>query len=146
MAGKDASLSFITGDFRETELTDDVSNVSPLQLVALYEWLSFYQRQYQHDSLLGGIIQKVGSLQSYYCKLRLPWQKAADSKQNLKLKRPSFHYVIQNGVVQQDESGALQKVVEWSENGLVSLGSCILLGPALPDVSALNTHLNMILM
>ncbi|CAL9685902.1 unnamed protein product [Knipowitschia caucasica] len=54
MAGKDASLSFITGDFRETELTDDVSNVSPLQLVALYEWLSFYQRQYQHVGFLIG--------------------------------------------------------------------------------------------
>ncbi|KAJ0004267.1 hypothetical protein NQD34_010481 [Periophthalmus magnuspinnatus] len=48
MAGKDASLSFITGDFTESGLTDDVSSLSPLQLVALYEWLSFYHKQYQH--------------------------------------------------------------------------------------------------
>ncbi|KAJ0061696.1 hypothetical protein NL108_006830, partial [Boleophthalmus pectinirostris] len=51
---KDASLSFITGDFTESGLTDDVSSLSPLQLVALYEWLSFYHRQYQHVGLLIG--------------------------------------------------------------------------------------------
>ncbi|XP_072302759.1 neuferricin [Eucyclogobius newberryi] len=54
MTGKDASLSFITGDFTESGLTDDVSSVSPLQLVALYEWLSFYHREYQHVGFLIG--------------------------------------------------------------------------------------------
>ncbi|KAF7655074.1 hypothetical protein LDENG_00061500 [Lucifuga dentata] len=46
MAGKDASLAFITGDFTESGLTDDVSSLSPLQLVALYDWLAFYQKNY----------------------------------------------------------------------------------------------------
>ncbi|KAK7925652.1 hypothetical protein WMY93_007962 [Mugilogobius chulae] len=54
MAGKDASLSFITGDFRESELTDDVSSVPPLQLITLYEWLSFYHRHYKHVGFLIG--------------------------------------------------------------------------------------------
>ncbi|XP_076024634.1 neuferricin [Genypterus blacodes] len=47
MAGKDASLAFITGDFTESGLIDDVSSLSPLQVVALYEWLAFYQKEYQ---------------------------------------------------------------------------------------------------
>lgn len=54
MAGKDASLSFITGDFTESELTDDVSSVSPLQVVSLYDWLSFYHREYKHIGFVIG--------------------------------------------------------------------------------------------
>lgn len=54
MAGKDASLAFITGDFTESGLTDDVSSLSPLQLVALYDWLAFYQREYQHVGFVIG--------------------------------------------------------------------------------------------
>lgn len=46
-SGKDASLSFITGDFTESGLTDDVSSLSHLQVVALYDWLAFYQKVYQ---------------------------------------------------------------------------------------------------
>lgn len=46
-SGKDASLAFITGDFTESGLTDDVSSLSPLQVLALYDWLAFYQRDYQ---------------------------------------------------------------------------------------------------
>ncbi|KAK2828813.1 hypothetical protein Q5P01_019847 [Channa striata] len=54
MAGKDASLAFITGDFTESGLTDDVSGVSPLQVLALYDWLSFYQREYQFVGFVTG--------------------------------------------------------------------------------------------
>lgn len=54
MAGKDASLAFITGDFTESGLTDDVSGLSPLQLLALYDWLAFYHREYQHVGFLIG--------------------------------------------------------------------------------------------
>lgn len=44
--GRDASLAFITGDFSDQGLTDDVSSLSPLQVVALFDWLAFYQKQY----------------------------------------------------------------------------------------------------
>lgn len=44
--GKDASLAFVTGDFTESGLTDDVSSLSPLQVLALFDWLAFYQRTY----------------------------------------------------------------------------------------------------
>jgi len=45
-AGKDASRAFITGDFTESGLSSDVSDFSDSQIVALYDWLSFYQRDY----------------------------------------------------------------------------------------------------
>ncbi|XP_037543518.1 neuferricin [Nematolebias whitei] len=54
MAGRDASLAFITGDFSDQGLTDDVSSLSPLQAVALFDWLAFYQRQYISVGLLIG--------------------------------------------------------------------------------------------
>ncbi|XP_030009066.1 neuferricin [Sphaeramia orbicularis] len=54
MAGKDASLSFITGDFTDTGLTDDVSSLSPVQLVSLYDWLDFYHREYRHVGFVIG--------------------------------------------------------------------------------------------
>lgn len=47
LLGKDASLAFVTGDFTEIGLTDDVSSLSPLQMLALYDWLAFYQKHYQ---------------------------------------------------------------------------------------------------
>lgn len=45
-AGKDASRAFIKGDFTEAGLTSDVSDFSYSQIVALHDWLSFYQREY----------------------------------------------------------------------------------------------------
>lgn len=54
MAGRDASLAFVTGVFTGSDLTDDVSSLSPLQLTALYDWLAFYHREYQHVGLLIG--------------------------------------------------------------------------------------------
>ncbi|XP_062392246.1 neuferricin isoform X3 [Sardina pilchardus] len=44
--GKDASSAFVTGDFSVAGLTDDVSDLSPSQIVALYDWLAFYQKDY----------------------------------------------------------------------------------------------------
>lgn len=84
MAGKDASLSFITGDSTESELTDDVSSVSPLQVVALYDWLSFYHREYTH---IGYVIGR------YYTSSGLPTealqQVEASLAEGLRLKAQS---------------------------------------------------------
>ncbi|KAM8835532.1 neuferricin [Synchiropus picturatus] len=54
MAGKDASLAFITGDFTGSGLIDDVSSLSPLQVVSLFDWLAFYQRTYPAVGLVIG--------------------------------------------------------------------------------------------
>ncbi|XP_017557137.1 neuferricin [Pygocentrus nattereri] len=44
--GRDASRAFVTGEFTEAGLSDDVSDLSPSQIAALYDWLTFYQRDY----------------------------------------------------------------------------------------------------
>ncbi|MBN3280242.1 NEUFC protein, partial [Polyodon spathula] len=45
-AGRDASRAFVTGDFTEAGLVDDVSGLSPGQILSLSEWLSFYNKDY----------------------------------------------------------------------------------------------------
>lgn len=43
---KDASRAYVTGDFTEGGLVDDVSELSPTQMLHLNNWLSFYQKNY----------------------------------------------------------------------------------------------------
>ncbi|XP_006007296.1 neuferricin isoform X1 [Latimeria chalumnae] len=45
-AGKDASRAFVTGDFTEMGLVEDVAGLSPSEMVALHDWLSFYKKDY----------------------------------------------------------------------------------------------------
>ncbi|KAI4877407.1 hypothetical protein NFI96_011705, partial [Prochilodus magdalenae] len=52
--GRDASRAFVTGDFTEPGLSDDVSDLSPSQIVALYDWLTFYQKDYTPVGRLTG--------------------------------------------------------------------------------------------
>ncbi|KAL0994770.1 hypothetical protein UPYG_G00126950 [Umbra pygmaea] len=60
-AGKDASLAFVTGDFTDTGLTDDVSSLSPAQVVALYDWLAFYHKDYKPvGRLVGRFYSEMG--------------------------------------------------------------------------------------
>ncbi|XP_077447833.1 neuferricin isoform X3 [Stigmatopora argus] len=54
LTGKDASLAFVTGDFTESGLTDDVSGLNPSQVVTLFDWLLFYKRTYQSVGLVAG--------------------------------------------------------------------------------------------
>ncbi|NP_001096144.1 neuferricin precursor [Danio rerio] len=59
--GKDASRAFITGDFTEAGLSNDVSDFSESQIVALYDWLSFYQRDYTPvGKLIGRFYTETG--------------------------------------------------------------------------------------
>ncbi|XP_053310920.1 neuferricin [Spea bombifrons] len=51
--GKDASRAYVTGDFSEKGLVDDVSEISPLQMLHLNNWLSFYKKNY---NLIGKVV------------------------------------------------------------------------------------------
>ena len=44
--GKDGSRAFITGDFSESGLTDDVSALTNSQWLDLLHWFEFYEKQY----------------------------------------------------------------------------------------------------
>uniref|UniRef100_A0A5S6QG93 Cytochrome b5 heme-binding domain-containing protein n=1 Tax=Trichuris muris TaxID=70415 RepID=A0A5S6QG93_TRIMR len=52
-AGRDATRAFVTGDFSEDGLTDDLSGLSNEELVAIQEWVDFYGKEYK----LVGVVQ-----------------------------------------------------------------------------------------
>ncbi|XP_055055398.1 neuferricin [Misgurnus anguillicaudatus] len=59
--GRDASRAFITGDFTETGLSSDVSDFADSQIVALYDWLAFYQKDYTPvGKLIGRFYTETG--------------------------------------------------------------------------------------
>ncbi|MEJ1273214.1 neuferricin isoform X2 [Cricetulus griseus] len=45
-AGRDASRAFVTGDYSEAGLVDDVTGLSSSEILILHKWLSFYQKNY----------------------------------------------------------------------------------------------------
>jgi len=47
-AGRDGSRAFITGDFTESGLTDDVTDLTAQELHSLYEWAQFYHKEYKY--------------------------------------------------------------------------------------------------
>ncbi|XP_069917350.1 neuferricin isoform X3 [Oryctolagus cuniculus] len=44
--GRDASRAFVTGDYSEAGLVDDVSDLSFSEMLTLQNWLSFYEKNY----------------------------------------------------------------------------------------------------
>jgi len=51
-AGKDGSRAFVTGDFTDSGLTDDVSGLSRGQWLSLLQWFQFYDRQYIYVGMM----------------------------------------------------------------------------------------------
>ncbi|XP_052612153.1 neuferricin isoform X5 [Peromyscus californicus insignis] len=45
-AGRDASRAFVTGDFSEAGLVDDVTGLSSSEILILQNWISFYEKNY----------------------------------------------------------------------------------------------------
>lgn len=45
--GRDASRAFVTGDYSEAGLVDDVSDLSFSEMLTLQNWLSFYEKNYK---------------------------------------------------------------------------------------------------
>jgi len=73
-AGRDASRAFVTGDFKDTGLTDDVSGLSHQDMIGIQDWLSFYEKEY-------GL---VGYLQgTYYDSRKQPTNKLKEVKKAL---------------------------------------------------------------
>ncbi|XP_072325261.1 neuferricin [Scyliorhinus torazame] len=53
-AGRDACRAFVSGDFTENGLVDDVSGLSPSEMLSLQEWLAFYKKEYLFKGKLIG--------------------------------------------------------------------------------------------
>ncbi|XP_019697221.1 neuferricin isoform X2 [Harpegnathos saltator] len=60
--GRDASLAFITGEFDDNSLTDDISSLSVQQVKMLNDWIEFYNTNYVYKGkLYGRYYNKDGS-------------------------------------------------------------------------------------
>ncbi|XP_069470821.1 neuferricin [Ambystoma mexicanum] len=60
-AGRDASRAYVTGDFTETGLVDDLSGLTPLEMINVKNWLSFYYKNYVYiGNLIGRFYDESG--------------------------------------------------------------------------------------
>lgn len=53
-AGRDSTPSFVTGKFVREEATDDVTGLSPEEMIGIKEWLDFYRKDYSYVGKLIG--------------------------------------------------------------------------------------------
>ncbi|KAL1417230.1 hypothetical protein MTO96_027108 [Rhipicephalus appendiculatus] len=53
-AGRDASRAYITGEFTEEGLTDDLNGISDENLLAFSQWVDFYEKDYTFVGKLAG--------------------------------------------------------------------------------------------
>ncbi|KAF4522010.1 hypothetical protein B566_EDAN010859 [Ephemera danica] len=59
--GVDGTRAFVTGEFNETGLIDDVSGLNPKQLKSLYDWLEFYKKDYKYvGKVIGNFYDSAG--------------------------------------------------------------------------------------
>lgn len=70
-AGKDASALFISGDFTEyNENSDDVLKLSLSDLLSLFNWKKFYEKEYIYKGkLIGRFYDKNGEMTKYHHKV-----------------------------------------------------------------------------
>ncbi|XP_071453223.1 neuferricin [Hetaerina americana] len=90
--GRDASRAFVTGDFTETGLSDDVLNLSPQELRALKKWHNFYEKEYKFvGKLIGRFYNNQGHKTPYLIKVEKIIQEAENTERESeaeKLKYP----------------------------------------------------------
>ncbi|XP_050691044.1 neuferricin-like [Eriocheir sinensis] len=66
-SGRDASRSFVSGDFSEAGLVDDVSGLSGSDYIGLDEWVKFYDSDYKYiGKLIGRYYDKNGEPTPFY--------------------------------------------------------------------------------
>ncbi|XP_046396960.1 neuferricin isoform X2 [Ischnura elegans] len=64
--GRDASRAYVTGDFTETGLIDEVLDLTPQQLKGLQGWLEFYIKEYKYvGKLIGRYYDPMGRKTEY---------------------------------------------------------------------------------
>ncbi|XP_065365111.1 neuferricin homolog [Calliphora vicina] len=93
-AARDASVSFITGEFENfiEEEADDVLSLKPAQMLSLANWQNFYESDYVFKGkLIGRFYDANGEPTKYYHKYLALLEQAQDAKaasEELRLKYP----------------------------------------------------------
>jgi len=91
--GRDASVSFISGDFEtyDPETADDVLTLKPDDLIGLAGWRDFYQKDYVYKGrVIGRFYDEKGALTTYHHKFLELLEQARDAKRQVEeLRLPS---------------------------------------------------------
>ena len=48
LSGKDGTRAFVSGDFTEKGLIEDLTGLSHQDILGLYDWNEFYKKDYKH--------------------------------------------------------------------------------------------------
>lgn len=84
-AGKDASRSFVTGDFSDDQALDDVLDLSYNELLSIKDWCKFYKKEYDFKGKLAGrFYDEKGRTTEYWQKLQKKLIEAEKVKLNQK--------------------------------------------------------------
>ncbi|XP_075220166.1 neuferricin [Lycorma delicatula] len=79
--GKDGSRAFVTGDFTEKGLIDDVLDLSLQDIKSLSDWSKFYHKEYEYKGkLIGRYYNSDGRPTGYYYKLQKKLVEAAKAQ------------------------------------------------------------------
>ncbi|KAK6625113.1 hypothetical protein RUM43_005404 [Polyplax serrata] len=82
-AGRDASRSFVTGNFDSDTQVDDVLDLSNNELLSLRDWSKFYKKEYDYKGkLIGRFYDNEGKRTEYWENLEEKFNDAEKSKQN----------------------------------------------------------------
>lgn len=54
LLGKDATRAFVTGDFSEDGLVDNVDGLSEQELLGILDWVKFYEKDYEVVGVVDG--------------------------------------------------------------------------------------------
>lgn len=67
--GCDGTKAFVTGEFNDEGLSDDVSELTPLQLLDIEGWVKFYDKDYTYvGKLIGRYYNEKGNPTKHYYK------------------------------------------------------------------------------
>ncbi|XP_076461981.1 neuferricin-like [Babylonia areolata] len=80
-SGRDGSRAFVSGDFTEQGLTDDVSGFTTAEVLTLEEWEGFYRRDYTYvGKLIGNFYDVNGKSTAALAQYKETLQKALAEK------------------------------------------------------------------
>lgn len=87
LAGRDGTRAFVTGEFDDEGLRDDLDGLTPLQVGELDEWGKFYDKDYTFvGKLIGRYFNKDGSPTKKWYK----FQKTLGEKDKIKAEQKAL--------------------------------------------------------
>ncbi|KAG4077855.1 hypothetical protein HA402_013789 [Bradysia odoriphaga] len=91
-AGRDASVSFISGDFENiTDTLDDVLSLEAREILSLKQWKEFYDKDYiLKGRLIGRFYDENGHETEYYRKVEKQVEIAIEDKRKEEMKNQEF--------------------------------------------------------